>query len=80
MIGILDLQHGRQHVWEAGHKVVRDPKKTAAWVTPRTQAIWDGKVDDVIVDLAAETGAGSSASWSDRLNAIAGVTFPAARE
>lgn len=54
LIGILDLQHGRQHVWETGHKVVSDPKKTAAWVAPRTQAIWDGKVDDLIVDLAAE--------------------------
>jgi hypothetical protein len=54
LIGILDIQHGRQHVWEAGHTVVSDPKKTAAWVAPRTQAIWDGHVDDVILDLAAE--------------------------
>src|SRR3990172_7258237 len=54
LIGILDLQHGRQHVWEAGHKVVRDPKKTAAWVTPRTQAIWDGKGDALPADLSPQ--------------------------
>lgn len=54
LIGILDIQHGRQHVWEAGHKVYSDPKKTAAWVQPRTQALSDGKVDELIVDLAAE--------------------------
>jgi hypothetical protein len=54
LVGILDLQHSKQHVWEAGHKVVKNPKKTATWVAPRTQAIWDGKVDDVLVDLEAE--------------------------
>lgn len=54
LVGILDIQHGNQHVWEAGHKIVGDSKKTAAWVTPRTQAIWDGKVDDLLVDLATE--------------------------
>jgi hypothetical protein len=54
LVGILDIQHGKQHVWEDGHKLVNDPKKTAAWVTPRTQSIWDGKVEDVLVDLAAE--------------------------
>lgn len=53
LIGILDLQHSRQHVWEAGRKVVGDPRKTAAWVAPRTQAIWDGHVDDVITPLMA---------------------------
>jgi len=54
LVGILDIQHGRQHVWEAGHKVVADPKKTAAWVAPRTQALSDGKVHEIIIDLAAE--------------------------
>ena len=54
LVGILDIQHGNQHVWEAGHKVSGDPKKTAAWVKPRTQDIWDGKVENVIADLAAE--------------------------
>jgi len=54
LIGILDIQHGRQHVWEAGHKVYSDSKKTAAWVAPRTEALSDGKVEELIVDLAAE--------------------------
>jgi len=54
LIGILDIQHGRQHVWETGHKLVGDPKKTAAWVAPRTQALWDGQVNAVIADLATE--------------------------
>lgn len=72
LIGILDLQHGRQHVWEAGHKVVRDPKKTAAWVTPRTQAIWDGKVDDVIVDLAAERKRRRGSAQREAIDGLSG--------
>ena len=54
LVGILDIQHGNQHVWEAGHKIIGDPKKTAAWVKPRTQDIWDGKVGDLIADLSTE--------------------------
>jgi hypothetical protein len=72
LIGILDLQHGRQHVWEAGHKVVSDPKKTEAWVTPRTQAIWDGRVDDVIVDLAAERKRRRGSAQRDAIDGLHG--------
>jgi hypothetical protein len=54
LVGILDIQHGNQHVWEAGHKIVGDPKKTAAWVAPRTQDLWDGKVANLIDNLAIE--------------------------
>mgnify|MGYP001600707198 FL=1 len=54
LVGILDCQHAKQHVWEAGHKVVNDKKQVPQWVLPRTQAIMDGKVDEVIADLAQE--------------------------
>lgn len=54
LVGILDIQHGNQHVWEAARKIVGDSKKTAAWVAPRTQDIWDGNVHDLIADLATE--------------------------
>jgi hypothetical protein len=54
LVGILDIQHANQHVWETGHKLVPDSKKTKAWVTPHLNAIYDGKVDDVIADLTKE--------------------------
>lgn len=54
MVEILDIQHSRQHVWETAHKVVGNPKEIAAWVAPRTQAIWDGKTDELLIDLASE--------------------------
>ena len=54
MVGILDIQHAKQHVWEAGHNVMTNPKKTAAWVLPLTQSIADGHVEGVIAALAGE--------------------------
>ena len=54
LVGILDIQHARQHVWEAGHAVMANPKKTAGWVQPLTQSIADGKVEDVIATLGEE--------------------------
>lgn len=54
LVGILDIQHAKQHVWEAGHKIVADKKETAAWVQPRTEAIRNGGVGAVLVELAQE--------------------------
>lgn len=54
LVGIIDIQHVNQHVWEAGHKVVHDTKETKAWAAPRTEAIRNGQVDAVIVDLGEE--------------------------
>jgi len=54
LVGILDIQHGKQHVWEAGHKVVADKKDLRDWVLPRIDAIRDGRVGSVILDLAEE--------------------------
>lgn len=54
LVGILDCQHAKQHVWEAGHKLVADKKEVRSWVLPRTAAIMDGKVDQVISDLDKE--------------------------
>jgi hypothetical protein len=54
LVGILDIQHANQHIWEAGHKLVPDPKKTKAWVTPHTDAVFHGQVDAVVADLAKE--------------------------
>jgi hypothetical protein len=72
LIGILDIQHGKQHVWEAGHKVMDNAKKTAAWVAPRTQAIWDGKVDDLLVDLAAERARRRGSARREALKDLSG--------
>jgi hypothetical protein len=71
LVPILDCQHVKQHVWEAGHKVLTDKKAVPAWVLPRTQAIMDGLVDTVIGDLAHEKlkGAGTcSAAAIDELS------------
>jgi hypothetical protein len=54
LVGMIDIQHVNQHVWEAGHKMVRDPKDAKAWVAPRTEAIRAGKVDAVITSLTEE--------------------------
>jgi hypothetical protein len=54
LLGILDCQHAKQHVWEAGHKVVADKKAVSSWVLPHTKAIMDGKVDQVISGLDQE--------------------------
>ena len=54
LVGILDIQHAKQHVWEAGHKVVADKKELRTWVLPHVDAIHDGRVDRVILDLAEE--------------------------
>ena len=72
LIGILDIQHGRQHVWKTGHKVVSDPKKIAAWVAPRTQAIGDGQVNAVIVDLAAERTRRRGRMQREAIDALSG--------
>lgn len=54
LIGILDCQHVRQHVWETGHKLANTKRDVDAWVQPRNKAIMDGKVDDVITGLSDE--------------------------
>jgi hypothetical protein len=54
LVGILDIQHAKQHVWEAGHKVVSNKDEARAWVLPRTEAIRDGRVAAVLIDLAGE--------------------------
>jgi hypothetical protein len=72
LIGILDIQHARQHVWEAGHQVVGDPTQTAAWVIPRTQALWDGKVAEVIVDVGAERARRRGRGQRDALDSLRG--------
>ena len=72
LVGILDIQHGNQHVWEAGHKVVGDPKKTAAWVAPRTHAISAGKVDELIIDLAAERERQRVSAQRDAIDDLSG--------
>ena len=72
LVGILDIQHGRQHVWEAGHKVISNPKKTAGWVAPRTQAMWDGQIHDLLVDLAAERQRRRGRAQRDAIDALRG--------
>jgi hypothetical protein len=72
LVGILDIQHANQHVWEAGHKIAADSKKTAAWVAPRTQDIWDGKVADVINDLATERNRRRSSAQREAIDDLSG--------
>lgn len=71
LLGILDCQHAKQHVWEAGHKVVADKKQVPAWVLPRTKAIMDGKVNQVISGLAQEQ---KHATGSQSVNALDDLT------
>jgi hypothetical protein len=54
MVGILDIQHANQHIWETGHKLTTNPTETAAWARPLTQSIAEGRVADVLVTLAEE--------------------------
>lgn len=71
LVGILDIQHAKQHVWEAGHKVVPSEKKTA-WVQPRIEAISDGRVGDVLIDLEAERKRRKGAPQRKAIDALAG--------
>jgi len=54
LVGILDCQHAKQHVWEAGHELAADKKEVQEWVMPRAKAIMDGKVAEVIAGLTDE--------------------------
>jgi hypothetical protein len=54
LVGILDCQHAKQHVWEAGHKLATAKPEVDAWVQPRTKAVMDGRVDEVIAGLEDE--------------------------
>ena len=46
LVGILDIQHARQHVWEARHKVMPSQAKTEAWAKPRVGEVLDGLEDE----------------------------------
>ena len=46
LVGILDIQHARQHVWEASHKVMPSQAKTEAWAKPRVGEVLDGLEDE----------------------------------
>jgi len=72
LVGILDIQHAKQHVWEAGHKVVADKKETGTWVLPRTEAIRDGRVGAVIVDLAQERERRTGAQPREAIDSLVG--------
>jgi len=72
LVGILDIQHAKQHVWEAGHKIVGHSKKTAAWVAPRIQDIWDGKVADLINNLATERKRRRSSAQREAIDDLSG--------
>ncbi len=72
LVGILDCQHAKQHVWEAGHKVVADKKEVPPWVTPRTAAIMDGKVDQVISGLDQERQLRTGSQAVKALDELAG--------
>lgn len=72
LVGILDIQHARQHVWEAGHKLVSDSNKTPAWVLPLAQLISDGKVDEVISHVDGERARHTSQSQLKAIDALIG--------
>ena len=54
LVGILDCQHAKQHVWEAGHELAAATNDVQEWVVPRAKAIMDGKVAEVIAGLDDE--------------------------
>lgn len=54
LVPVLDCQHAKQHVWDAGHQVATGEQDVKKWVLPRTTAIMNGDVDAVIAGLADE--------------------------
>lgn len=72
LVGILDIQHAKQHVWEAGHKLAADKDETRAWVSPHTEAIQNGHVDAVIIDLAKERERRTSTKQREAIASLEG--------
>jgi hypothetical protein len=54
LVEIIDCQHVKQHVWEAGHQLSTEKKEVDQWVLPRTEEIMNGKVAAVIGGLSGE--------------------------
>jgi hypothetical protein len=72
LVGILDIQHAKQHVWETGHKVVPDKKQVATWVAPHIQSLKEGRAEQVVIDLAQERERRSGAEQKKALDALSG--------
>jgi len=55
-IQILDWYHAVDHLWATARKIFGDDNHTACmnWVEPKKELLWDGKVKDVIRQLAGE--------------------------
>lgn len=57
---ILDWYHASQYVWEAATTVWGETgPKRAAWVKAQLDALWEGKVDDVLAELARRQAEGA---------------------
>lgn len=54
LVSILDIQHAKQHVWEAGHQVVSQRQEVVGWVHPKIEQIKEGKVSCMIEELEKE--------------------------
>lgn len=54
VVGIVDINHPKQHVWETGHALHPGKKQTNAWVFPHLESIRDGKVLNLIDGLTNE--------------------------
>lgn len=53
---ILDWYHAVDHLWATARKMFGDNNDAAceAWVLPKKQLLWDGKINDVIKELVEE--------------------------
>jgi hypothetical protein len=54
VVGIVDINHPKQHVWEAGHALNPGRKQTQIWVRPHLDCIRDGKTADLVDRLKQE--------------------------
>ena len=56
LVEILDIQHARQHVWEAGAEVQTDKDSRERWVKPFLGMIAAGHIKTLLATLAAKRG------------------------
>lgn len=71
LVPVLDCQHAKQHIWDAGHQLASG-SDVPDWVLPRTRSLMDGNVETVIAGLADERARHTRGKKAKALDALSG--------